>query len=68
MTPFDYKYQNPLGFSCLMPFRAFCYFYSAGNTKLKQEKKNKLTSACTKIRNTGTLRNTLEVTQNPQFR
>ena len=42
MMPYDYKYQNPSGFACLMLIRAIVIFYPIGNTKFKYEKKNKL--------------------------
>ena len=42
MMPFDYKYQNPTGFACLMLIGAIVIFRPSENTKFKYEKKNKL--------------------------
>ena len=39
MTPFDYKYQNPLGFACLMVIRAIVSFASLGIQNLNNKRK-----------------------------
>ena len=50
MTPYDYKYQNPSGFACLMLIRAIVIFFPSGNTKFKYEKKNELNGgSCSQI-------------------
>ena len=43
MTPFDYKYQNPSGFACLMLIRAIVIFTPPGIQNLNKKKKNKQT-------------------------
>ena len=39
MTPFDYKYQNPLGFACLMLIGAIVIFTPLGIQTLNKERK-----------------------------
>ena len=44
MTPFDYKYQNPLGFACLVLIRVTVTFIPLGIHILKKKRKKKLNS------------------------
>ena len=44
MIPFDYKYQNPLGFAFLMLIGGIVIFTPLGIQEFKYEKKNKLNS------------------------
>ena len=39
MTPFDYKYQNPSGFACLMLIRPIVIFTPQGIQNLNKKRK-----------------------------
>ena len=39
MTPFDYKYQHPLGFACLMLLRAIVVLTPLGIQNLNKKRK-----------------------------
>ena len=39
MTSFDYKYQNPLGFACLVLIRAIVIFTPLGIQNLNEKRK-----------------------------
>ena len=39
MTPYDYKYQNPSGFACLMLIRAIVIFTPLGIQNLNMKRK-----------------------------
>ena len=45
MMPFDYKYQNPSGFACLMPVRAIVIVTPLGIQNLDKIRRKKLDCA-----------------------